>query len=507
MMRPSILMNSMRILKRFFLILMFVISSLQGITQAALFNDTLRPFGPGGYALASVCQDDSFYYAVGGLNQYQTNWQHMILKLDKAGNIVDKSRIVDPSTYYINFPYNSLELCGNLLVDCTQLDDSLGTRGLIIAYNKHTLDTIWTKEIAHPDTQYTNQPGADVFSELTTVTATPDGGFIFTGNYTKYCITGNIRSFLLKVDSTGNILWRRTYDDVTYLYSLALTPNGGYAFINRFGGISLVTTDSSGNILWSKSKPGIISSSTPADLLYDSSGGYICSVYFKYGGTTSTPQFGVNIFRIDNNTQQISFDKSYIPYHNVENYTLHEDLGITRLPDNSFVVYGSVWENPSFRGFILKLDQYADSVWCKNYMFGKANQGHCQLEDLLPTDDGGFLGVGFYVPNGGDIAAWMFKTDANGYVGFEQTLPLETSAIRVFPNPAKETIHIDLSTTQEATLLNVYNLSGQLVAVRTIQSPEVKFTLDLQGFDPGMYFFELLGESGRLGSGKFLKVE
>jgi hypothetical protein len=500
-------MNSMRILKGFFLILLVLISSLQGISQTTLFNDTLRPIGPGGYDFSSICEDDSFYYLNGGVNHYTSHWQHYVVKMDKTLQIEKAIEISDSSWHYFDFTFNSIAINGRVIITCPQVFNNDSAYGRIIAYDKHSLDTLWTKAIAHPDTQFAAQPGATPFSELTTVTATPDGGFILTGNYNKYCITGNIRSFLLKIDSVGNVQWRKTYDDVTSLYSLALAPNGGYAFISWLSGIHFVLTDSLGNILWKKPKQNFTTLGKPSDLTYDGSGGFICIVYYQYGGTVTNALYGVNVFRVDIATQQLSWDKTFIPFHHVESYSLHEDLGITKLPDNSFVIYSSVSDIPGFSGFILKLDQNADSVWCKNFFFGPPNQGECQLNDLLPTDDGGFLGVGFYVPNGGDIAAWMFKTDANGYVGFEESLPLTTSAIRVFPNPAKEAIHIDLSTTQEATLLNVYNLSGRLVAVMNIESPATLFKLDLQSFDPGMYFFELVGDSGRLGSGKFLKVE
>ena len=59
---------------------------------STMFNDTLRPFGDGAYSLDNVCQDDSFYYGLGCVNNFQSNWQLMLLKMDKNGAITDRKK-------------------------------------------------------------------------------------------------------------------------------------------------------------------------------------------------------------------------------------------------------------------------------------------------------------------------------------------------------------------------------------------------------------------------------
>ena len=91
---------------------------------------------------------------------------------------------------------------------CGSTKDSQGTvRGILVKVNEN-LDTLWTKWFNHPDTLIASQANpSDVFSALSDIKETPDGGYIITGNYNKECINGNVHGFLIKTDTSGNILW------------------------------------------------------------------------------------------------------------------------------------------------------------------------------------------------------------------------------------------------------------------------------------------------------------
>jgi hypothetical protein len=220
-------------MKRLLVFVLLFISASNLFCQIISFNDTIRPIGSGADGLDNVIKEDSIFYISGAI---YSNSQELpyILKIDNLGNLISK-RLYEDSTYsYALYPYNSMILDDNKLLFCSQKwGDSLGTLGTVIAVNKNTLDTLWTKTYAHPDTLIA-QTAADVFSVLTAIKATPDGNYILTGNYNLNCQTGNLRSFLMKIDSVGNVLWRRTYSDVTGLYDMDLVDGGGFLFILLF---------------------------------------------------------------------------------------------------------------------------------------------------------------------------------------------------------------------------------------------------------------------------------
>ncbi len=93
---------------------------------------------------------------------------------------------------------------------------------------------------------------------------TGDGGYIL-GGWTDSFGAGGYDFWLVKTDSTGNVLWDQTYggENNDRALSVVQTGDGGYAIVGRtssFGvGIDdfwLVKTDSSGNVLWDQTYGG-----------------------------------------------------------------------------------------------------------------------------------------------------------------------------------------------------------------------------------------------------------
>jgi hypothetical protein len=115
------------------------------------------------------------------------------------------------------------------------------------------------------------------------------------------------------------------------------------------------------------------------------------------------------------------------------------------------------------------------------------------------------MGVGYYAPHNSNMTAWMFKTDANGTIGFEKPVA-ELVEAKVFPNPAADfvTIEIPENLPQNAEL-KLYNALGQLVFQKSLNKGEKAIKLDLRVYKSGVYFFEVVGVDGVLGSGKFVR--
>jgi hypothetical protein len=93
--------------KLFFFFLLFAVNN-SFAQYSTMFNDTLNPFGPGGSDLRDIVQDDSFYYALGGVNNYEPQWSNMIIKLDRNFQIVNKRKYIDTTWLYANYPYNTM---------------------------------------------------------------------------------------------------------------------------------------------------------------------------------------------------------------------------------------------------------------------------------------------------------------------------------------------------------------------------------------------------------------
>ena len=458
---------------------------------STMFNDTLRPFGDGAYTFDGICKDDSFYYVLGGVNNYQPKWGLMLLKLDKNGVIINRKKYGDTLIYYASYPYNSIEIMNNNLLFISQMTDSLQVvKGFVIAVDKHTLDTLWTRTYPHPDTS-SILSNADKFSDLTAIKSTPDGNFILAGNYMS---AGSLRSYLMKIDSLGNVLWTKTYNNYSGFYEIGISSDSSfYLPCTRNNTLKLINVDKSGLYKW---EVGFNSNSNPS---YPISISVVNNVYIvvssSYWYDLTNSLRGITISKINIITKSISWEKNYILFNNFTGITLHQAMGVETLSNGSIIVSGTVSKTGADRnGVILKLNSNGDSLWTKTYHYGNPNYDDCQLNDLIVTDDGGFMGVGFLWSQmvGVNDAAWMFKTDANGVVGWESPKAQSRDKhFKLYPNPALDYTTLSYNCKFANMTYSIVDMQGKTLITASLKTIEDlssnEILIDLSKLSIGSY--------------------
>jgi len=133
---------------------------------------------------------------------------------------------------------------------------------------------------------------------------TADNGYVVAG-YTSSYGTGASDAWVLKLDSTGNINWQKTYGgiDYDYAHSIQQTVEGGYILTGNtcsFGAggadIWIIKLDSIGNMSWQKTYGGI-GSESGFSVRQTSDGGYIVTGHI---GSFPAVWLDLLILRLDN---------------------------------------------------------------------------------------------------------------------------------------------------------------------------------------------------------------
>jgi len=209
--------------------------------------------GSGSYDAAySVRQaPDGGYYLAGWTNSFGTGYEMWLLKLDSSGNSVWQKAYGGSGS---EFAYSScLSGDGGLVVAGSTSTGGAGSNDFWVIKVDSSGNRVWQKAYGGS--------GADTAFSVET---TADGGYVVAGR-TESFGAGSADFWVLKLDSTGNILWQRTYGGTALDWAFAVrqTADGGYLVAGQtlsFGAakedVWILRLDSTGGILWQRAYGG-----------------------------------------------------------------------------------------------------------------------------------------------------------------------------------------------------------------------------------------------------------
>jgi len=298
---------------------------------------------------------------------------------------------------------------------------------------------------AQPTIQWQHNFGGSYEDQSWSMVQTRDGGSLVSGFSTSVDdeVMGprnKISYWLLKVDSLGNIQWKKSYPDPSdnYLYSIQGTKDGGYILagaVNSDTGqqtgnldYRITKIDSMGNVQWKKTYGG--SSSDVANCIVQTfDGGYIVNGY--------TESSDGNI--IDNHG---SFDYWVLKLDSIGNIQWQRCLGGSKIDWGTCIVqsndggylaggYSESSDGNSTGGYacynywIVKLDSAGTVLWQKSY----GGNSYDYLNFLKQTTDGGYILAGSTFSTDGDVTHnkgnqdyWIVKVDSQGMMQWQTTL-------------------------------------------------------------------------------------
>jgi hypothetical protein len=251
-------------------------------------------------------------------------------------------------------------------------------------------DTLWTREY-----------GGNDQDKAYSVKQTSDGGFIIAGYTGSFSINGNFDVYLIKIDSTGDTTWTRTFGTAENEegWSVDQTSDGGFIIagntthISSSRNIYLVRTDSTGDTLWTK--PYQLGAAYSVKQTKDK--GFIVTGYSI--DTTSNRNYQLFLICTDSIGDTI-WTKTYGDTNSSET-----GRSILQTSDNGFIITGAKNIGKSYNTYLLRTDSKGDTVWTKIYNPGGISRGY----SVDQTADNGFIVTGVAR---GDV--YILRTDPNG---------------------------------------------------------------------------------------------
>jgi hypothetical protein len=355
---------------------------------------------------------------------------------------------------------------GNFIILSNPYNSSTSQNILHLMKTDPSGDTIWTRS-------YFRSGSSGAFA----VKQTNDGGYIISATGT---LNFKSKPSLIKVNSTGNIDWQKSFDMFQVFRGLEVTNDGGFVLLGNdkeghpdSAGISVIKTDNLGNVSWSFLYNNIRSISGKS-IIQTTDGGYLITGYWQ---DTIANNKDLLLLKIDN-LGNFQWSKRY--------GSPDLDLGTKSIQNlNGYTVvgsYGYVYLNQYQRIYLVQTDLNGNSG-CYEESLNINSQIQPMPVDTFTFSEGNFIydevpfsPVPFY---------GLEKEILCSSVGIADNQ--SDNRLEIFPSPASDKIKI-LSDEQKYFNLEIMDTFGRVLLVQKDNSDN---TIDISNYPNGIYFIKV----------------
>ncbi len=513
---------------KYLIILLIVFANFNIYAQDTTFNSIDDTLSGSSTVLSIINSNSTYYYLIANRDTPNvTIYNYGIYKMNNRFNIIDTCLYSCNKPISLNtahgFDINKQDT--SFIVAGSIKDDLVHYNGYIIKFNKD-LDTLWTKQIAHPDTAYADT-AATPWVALRDVKVTPSGDYIIAGNYNYHCQGDRNRAFIIKMDSSGEIIWYKFIDASIYTHiitSIELeSGDSGFYFISRKNSsIYLIKCDKYGSIQWDIPFNSY-SSFTDYTEIKVMDNEIIVGSNFVIPPVQNSSIPRLLISNINKLTHTVSWSKKYYSIPLYSQWLRQETIDIEITPSGNIAIgtVGFKYTGTDFTGdiraYLLMLNSNGDSLWSHYYTYKNDSAGveDMQFNDMVICDDGGILFGGSYYnwQESMFLKAWLVKTDSLGNapnmftVGIEEnTLVIKQQKPLLYPNPASDNFNLRFEQSPNQDLqINIYSASGALVKQQQLFAFGNEYSIDIQDLKSGVYYLELMSKEKKIYSYKLIK--
>ncbi|MDD5530031.1 MAG: T9SS type A sorting domain-containing protein [bacterium] len=378
--------------------------------------------------------------------------------------------------------------CGNSVQQTT--DNGYIITGYTDSYGAGNSDVYLIKTNSSGDTLWTKTYGGTSTDWGESVQQTQDGGYIISGGTYSYGVNGTV--YIIKTNSSGNVLWTKTYGmtGIDCGYSVRQTSDGGYIITGEtalaygigFANVLFLKLNASGDTSWTKTYGGTTLDDYGFSVRQTNDGGYIIA-----GGTYSFGAGYADAYLVKTNSiGNTLWTKTY----GGTEYDLLESVNQTS--DSGYILTGGISLSGTQKDlWVLKTDLLGDTMWTKVYGGTKDDWGHCTQQ----TTDGGYIIVGetsSYGAGGYDV--YLIKVgDGAGIEEIHKKAQSITLQNQPDPFTQSTLITYSLSVKSKVSLI-IYDISGNYI--KTLVNEQklagtYSTTLNAKELKTGVYFLTL----------------
>jgi len=249
--------------------------------------------------------------------------------------------------------------------------------------------------------QWNKTYGGSEWDSASCIVETSDGGYALAGGTRSYGTGSSDDFWLVKVNSTGDMEWSRAYGGYDHERASCIveTSDGGYALTGS--GAWLVKVDSSGNHQWNKTYGG-----SAYSVVETSDGGYALA------GETD---YDMWLVKVDSSGNE-QWNKTYGGEEN--------DWAscVVETSDGGYALAGGTWSPETGLDFwLVKANSTGHMEWNRTYDAG--SDGEEGANSIVETSDGGYALVGSarWEMGEGWYDFWLVKVDWLGNMKWNKT--------------------------------------------------------------------------------------
>jgi hypothetical protein len=315
----------------------------------------------------------------------------------------------------------------------------------------------------------------------------------------------NTQILLIKTDTVGNEIWKKkiglpNWDETGYCIKQCANGNlliGGLKDLRTTSqqGPFLMRLDTSGAVLWENYYPSATYANGSFDVTELPNGDIVFTGGMAYNVTSNGTLRRPMLTRVDAGGNLI-WQKEY-----GEKAVGHDFFTFVINEKNNFVVSGvKFYPDNSCVGMVYEINQNGDSLFSREYTVEPGSQNY--FRDLVQAPDKGYVFSGFITPvfpNGGtgtqDI--WLLKTDSTfcesmvscNYPTGIMVLNSGTDKLTAYPNPAQNELYIKLENNNAQYLhITLKDVSGRMMTGCRITTTDNEVRIDVSNLANGTYY-------------------